>query len=127
MKRIFFTCCILSACLTAAVAQNATQTQAQMKSEPPAKVTQLNTYLAANDANNATTTFSSVKQMMEQELGATKLEIAGASSDAERTAGLEKMHHQTTLYNQIMADIHSGITSNTTDLHTKLQDFINSY
>jgi hypothetical protein len=125
MKRIFFTCCIISACFSAALAQNATQSQ--MKSDLAAKVGQLHGFIAANDNTHATSTFAEIKQMMEQELAATKQEIAGASSDAEKTADNTKMRRQYILYRQVMADVHDGITSNTASLNTHLQGFVDSY
>lgn len=127
MKRIFFTCCILSACLTAAVAQNATPTQAQMKADLAAKVSQLNNNLSANNTTAATTTFDAIRQMMIDELGATKHEIFTATTDAEKTTDGQKMRNQTELYTKVMADVHSGIASHVADLHTHLQAFLDTY
>lgn len=127
MKRIFFTCCILSACFTAAIAQNATPTQAQMKADMAAKVSQLSNNLSANNTTQATATFDAIKQMMRDELTATKQEIFNASTDAEKVAGNKKMRKQDEAYRLIMADVHDGISSNTTSLHTHLQDFLDSY
>ncbi len=119
MKRILIACLLVTAAgsFQKALAQTAVSAAAFT-----AQINTLDSLISVGDISNATVRWNAIHDMMISELGATKANIAAASTGSAASAALAVNNTQYTIYNQAWA-LKPNLAANRAALHTVLVNF----
>ncbi len=119
MKRILIACLLLTA---AGSFQKAHAQSAVSASVFTAQINTLDSLISVGDIANATVRWNFIHDLMINELGATKANIASASTSTAASAALAVNTNQYTIYNQVWA-LKPNLAANRVALHAALVSF----